>query len=98
MYTSIRIFKTNIEKLDEETLQKVETGFTQILRTIPGFHAYRLIDSGNHSVASISFYETEEGANASVEKSNAWVAENLRDLADGPPVAFLGEQVFSELA
>ena len=98
MHTSIRIYKTKQQRLDYETLEKIETGFTHILRTVPGFHAYRLIDSGNYSVASLSFYETEEGANESVEKSRAWVNENLSPLVDGPPTIFIGEQVFSNLA
>ena len=98
MHTSIRIYKAKIQKLDEETLEKVATEFTQILRSVPGFHAYRLVDSGNYEVASISFFETEAGANESVKKSREWVTENLAHLVDGPPTVFTGQQVFSELA
>jgi hypothetical protein len=98
MHTSIRIYKTNIEKLDEALLEKIETEFVQIIRTVVGFHAYRIIDSGNNSIATISLFETEEGANASHEKAREWVAANLAHLVDGPPTAFTGTQVFSELA
>ena len=94
MFTSIRIYKATVQKLDEETLEKLETEFAQILRTVPGFHAYHLNDSGNHSVASISVFETEAGANESVEKSREWVNANLAHLVDGPPTVFTGEQVF----
>ena len=98
MHTAIRFYKTKVEKLDEPTLHKIETEFTHILRTVPGFHAYRLIDSGNSSAASVSFYETEEGALQSIEKTRDWVEANLNHLVDGPPTVFIGEQVFSELA
>jgi hypothetical protein len=98
MHTSIRIYKTKIQALDDDTLEKLEKGFIQILRTVPGFHAYRLVDSGNHSVASISFYETEQGAIESVEKSRDWVNQNLAHLVDEPPTVFTGKQIFSELA
>jgi len=98
MFTSIRIYKSKIEKIDEDTLQKIETEFAQILRSVAGFHAYRFIDSGNYSAASISFFETEQGANESVEISREWVQANLAHLVDGPPTVFTGEQVFSELA
>ncbi|MDG0867163.1 hypothetical protein [Candidatus Lucifugimonas marina] len=98
MFTAIRIYKTKVERLDEPTLHKIETEFTQILRTVPGFHAYRLIDSGNYSAASISFYETEEGALESIEKTREWVKANLSHLVEGPPTIFTGQQVFSELA
>ena len=98
MHTSIRIYKATIQKLDDETLEIIESGFAQILRSVPGFHAYRIIDSGDYSIATISFFETEAGANESVEKSQTWVKENLSHLVDGPPNIFTGQQVFSELA
>jgi hypothetical protein len=98
MHTSIRIYKTNVEKLDDDTLQKIETEFVPILRTVAGFHAYRIIDSGDHTLATISFFETEQGANESVEKSHDWVHANLAHLVDGPATKFTGQQVLSELA
>jgi len=97
MHTSIRIYKSTIKKLDDDTLHKIETEFVQMLRTVAGFHAYRIIDSGNHSIATISFFETEQGANESFEKSQEWVSANLAHLVDGPPTKFTGQQVFSEL-
>ena len=98
MFVSIRTYKTKDQKLDAETIEKVESEFGQIIKDLAGFHAYRLVDSGNYSVASISVYETEESANESVEKSREWVAENLAHLIDGPATVFTGEQVFSQLA
>jgi hypothetical protein len=97
MHTSIRIYKTTIEKLDADILQKIETEFVKILRSVAGFHAYRIIDSGDHSIATISFFETEQGANESFEKSQEWVKANVAHLIDGPPTKFTGEQVFSDL-
>ena len=98
MFTSIRIFKTIDEKLDDDLIRQIENEFTPILRSVAGFHAYRMIDSGNHQVASISFFETKEGADESVAKSREWVAEHLAHLIDGAPTVFIGEQIFSALA
>jgi hypothetical protein len=53
-FISIRTYKTKDQKLDAETIEKVESGFAPIIKAVPGFHAYRLIDSGNYSVSSIS--------------------------------------------
>lgn len=97
MHASIRIYRTKIEKLDDALIGRIQDEFAPILKSTPGFHAYRLIDSGNHSVASITFFETEEGANESVERSREWVSTNLADIVDGDPVVFVGEQIFSEL-
>ena len=98
MYASVRIYKTKIEKLDDALIRRVQDEFANILRSVSGFHAYRLIDSGNYQVASMSFFETEQGASESVDKSLEWVTTNLADLIDGDPVVFVGQQVFSELA
>ena len=68
MHASMRIYKINVEKLDDELLGRVESEFATILKSVAGFHAYRLIDSGNYSVANISFFESEVGANESVER------------------------------
>ena len=97
-FISIRTYKTKDQKLDAETIKKVETGFAPIIKNVPGFQAYRLIDSGNYSVSSVSVYDTEESANESVERSTEWVNENLAQLVDGPATVFTGEQVFSQLA
>jgi hypothetical protein len=96
-FVSIRTYKTKDQKLDAETIEKVESGFAPIIKAVPGFHAYRLIDSGNYSVSSISVYDTEESANESVERSSEWVKENLAQLVDGPVTVFTGEQIFSQL-
>jgi hypothetical protein len=53
-FISIRTYKTKDQKLDAETIEKVESGFAPTIKAVPGFHAYRLIDSGNYSVSSIS--------------------------------------------
>ena len=97
MHTSIRIYKTNIQKLDEDILHKIETEFVQILRTVPGFHAYRIIDSGDHNIATVSFFETEQGATESIQKSQEWVHENLAHFVEGPPTLFTGQQVFNKI-
>ncbi|NQW18431.1 MAG: hypothetical protein HQ478_13185 [Chloroflexi bacterium] len=98
MHFSVRQYKANVEKLDAETLAKIENEFVPIMRSIPGFHAYRLIDSSNYAVATITAYETEEGTNVLVEKAREWVDANLRHLIDGPPTVLNGEQLFSEMA
>ena len=98
MHASVRIHKLKIEKLDDALIKRIHDEFVKILKSVSGFHAYRLIDSGNYSVATMSFFETDEGASESVERSREWVNANLADLVDGDPVVFVGQQVFSELA
>lgn len=97
MHVAIRHYKTNAPYLDADLIDRIKTEFVPMLRSTPGFHAYRVVDTGANEIATISFFESEEGARASVEKAAQWVAENLDDLVAGPPTVIEGEQVFSEL-
>jgi hypothetical protein len=63
-----------------------------------GFHAYRIIDSGNYELATMTAFETKEGADASDKKAREWVNANFSDLAKERVSAISAEQVFSELA
>ena len=97
MYVSIRHYQTTVPGLNSDLINRLRTEFAPILRSIPGFHAYRVVDTGSNEIATISFFETAEGAQASIEKSADWVHSNLADLIVGQPTVILGEQVFSEL-
>ena len=39
MHASMRIYKTNFEKLDDDLLGRVESEFATILKSVAGFHA-----------------------------------------------------------
>ena len=98
MHFSIRHYELNVEKLDNELIARIKNEFVPILKEIPGFHAYRIIDSGDHEIATMTAFETKEGAVASVEKAREWVDANFSDLVKERISAISGEQIFSELA
>lgn len=98
MHVSIRHYKTNVSHLDDDLLGRIKNEFVPLIRSTPGFHAYRIVDSGANEIATISIFETEEGAKASIEKAAEWVSANLAHLVAGKPTVIAGEQVLSELA
>ena len=98
MHFSIRHYRLNVEKLDSDLIGRIKNEFAPILREIPGFHAYRIIDSGNYELATMTAFETKEGADASTEKASEWVNANLAHLVKERVSAISGEQVLSELA
>jgi hypothetical protein len=59
-------------------------GFVPILRGLPGFKGYYLIDGGDELTA-VSLFDSQQAALASIEKAAAWVKENLPDIHQGPP-------------
>ncbi len=98
MHFSIRHYKLNVKGLDDDLIGRIKDEFVPILKEIPGFHAYRIIDTGDYEIATMTAFETKEGADASIEKARAWVDANLASLVKERVSAISAEQVFSELA
>ncbi len=98
MHVAIRHYKINVSHLDEELLDRIRNEFIPLIRPTPGFRAYRIIDTGANEIVTISVFDTEEGASASVEKAAEWVSANLAHLVAGPPTVITGKTVISETA
>ena len=98
MHFSIRHYTLNVKSLDDDLIGRIRDEFTPILKEIPGFHVYRIIDSGDYALATMTAFETKEGADASDEAASVYVAANFADLVKERVSAISGEQVFSELA
>ena len=97
MYFAIRQYNMAVKKLDQGVLYRIKSEFIPILKKTPGFHAYRVIDTGDYEIVTISAYETEEGAAASTDASAEWVGNNLTHLVAGTPTVFFGEDVLSAM-
>jgi hypothetical protein len=90
MYTAVRKYKTTpgaVSKL----IQRVQEGFVPIISQVPGFVAYYALDTGNDTVASISVFDDQAGADASTRQAADWVKQNLADLVQGTPEITAGE-------
>ena len=96
MYGAVRRYEgiTN----DAEAARLVGESFVPLLEKVPGFIAYYWIDAGNGVMASLSLYESQEGADKSVEIAHAWVAENAPALFPNPPRVTEGPVVASATA
>ena len=96
MYAAVRRYEgiTN----DAEAGRLVGESFVPLLEDVPGFIAYYWIDAGNGVMASLSLFESQEGANRSVEIARAWVAENAPMLFPNPPRVTEGPVVASAIA
>jgi hypothetical protein len=96
MYGAVRRYEgiTN----DAEAGRLVSESFVPLLEHLPGFIAYYWIDAGNGVMASLSLFESQEGADKSVEIAHAWVAENAPTLFPNPPRVTEGPVVASATA
>ena len=89
MHVVIRHYKTNVP-LDDALIDRVRNEFVPILKSVDGFNSYRILNTGQNELATISVFETAAGAEESVEKAAQWISENMADLVSGPPTVAVG--------
>ena len=92
MYVSIRRYLVHPNDVPE-IAKRVREGFAPIVKKLPGFVSYQLLDAGDGLVASISTFDTEQGANQSNEAALEWSRKNLTGLISGIPDVTAGEIV-----
>jgi len=83
MYVAIRRMKGQPGSIDEAA-RRIENGLVPILRSVPGFVEYDVVQVGEDEGLTISVYETQEQVEESNRRAAEWVKENLAPLAAGP--------------
>lgn len=91
MYSVVRWIKITETASPDEIANQVEDGFFPIIKAVPGFRAYYLLDLGDRTVGSITIFDTREGLDESVERAADWVRANLAPSVEGPPTMISGE-------
>ncbi|HET7881491.1 MAG TPA: antibiotic biosynthesis monooxygenase family protein [Acetobacteraceae bacterium] len=95
MFTTIRKYK--VRKGSVATLaRRVQEGFVPLVRQMPGFKSYYLIDGGPDELTTISMFETADAALASNEKAADWVRNNVLDQTRGMPEVIVGTVLIAE--
>jgi heme-degrading monooxygenase HmoA len=83
MFVAIRQLKVHSGSIDE-AVRRVENGLVPILRSVPGFVEYDVVQVGEDVGLTISVFETQEQAEESNRRAAEWVKQNLAPLAAGP--------------
>lgn len=92
MHMSIRQYPVAWGRLDE-TVRRATDGFLPIVRTLPGFVAYQVMDPGDSTLITVTVFDTEDGADECTRRATAWAAEFLGDVILGPPRIMAGPVV-----
>jgi hypothetical protein len=88
MYVSIRQYNgRNVAEFS----RRVQDGFVPIVRRVPGFLAWYLVDGGGGALFTVTICEERAGVEASVSAAAAWVEDNVADLVEGAPAVINGE-------
>jgi hypothetical protein len=77
--------------------RRVQQGFVPLLRGLPGYRGYYLLEGGPDVIIAISIFETADEALMSNEKAADWVRKNVTTLARGMPEVMVGDVLISEV-
>jgi hypothetical protein len=83
MYVAIRAYQGNTELA--EALSAREDELKDVIGAIEGFRAYYLVKLAE-GTATVSVFDSKEGADASTAAAAAWLSENMPDIAAAPYV------------
>lgn len=78
MFMSIRTYTVGAGQRDE-VVRRVDEGWTDELRRLPGFAAYYVVASGENELVSVTGFVEEKDLEAAVFKSGEWVGAHLME-------------------
>jgi len=78
-----------------EAARRVQEGFIPLLREVPGFVAYCVLDAGGGVIVSTSVFDDQAGSEESTKRAADYVRGNLASLIPNPPQVTAGEVVAS---
>jgi hypothetical protein len=72
-------------------------GLLALLRQMPGFRSYYLLDGGPDVLITISRFDSADEAFASNEKAAIWVRNNVLEFTKGMPEVMVGSTLIAEV-
>ena len=95
MFTIIRKFALTRGSAKEVT-RRVEDSFVPLLRNLPGFRGYYLLDGGPDVLISIRVFDSADEALASNEIAANWLRNHVLEFTKGMPEVIAGNVLVSE--
>jgi hypothetical protein len=89
MFTIIRKF-TLTPGSAKEVARRVQSSFVPLLRELPGFAEYYLLDGGPDVLISIRVFDSADDALASNEIAATWLRNNVLEFTKGMPEVMAG--------
>jgi heme-degrading monooxygenase HmoA len=80
----------------EELARRVRKGFVPMMRDMPGFKGYYLLDGGPDVLITITMFDGADEAFASNEKAANWVRKNVLEFTKGLPDVMVGNALIIE--
>lgn len=80
-----------------EVVRRVAEGGVPIVKAIPGFVSYAIMDASQGHLVTYSVYESKTGTEESTKKAAVWVKENIASMLPNPPRVIEGEVRLREI-
>jgi hypothetical protein len=81
----------------DEVVRRIAEGGVPIIKSIPGFVAYGILDAGGGKLVTYSVYESQVGTEESTKRAAAWVKEHIASMLPTPPQVLAGEVQLREV-
>ena len=81
MHATIRRYESIDQSRKSEVLKKVDENLLPLLKDLPGFNGYSLIDAGNGVMTSVGFFDTEAQADESTRIAGTWLRDQKLETA-----------------
>jgi hypothetical protein len=99
MHATIRRYESIDQSRKSEVLKKVDENLLPLLKDLPGFNGYSLIDAGNGVMTSVGFFDTEAQADESTRIAGSWLRDQKLETAlPNRPKITAGDVVVHETA
>jgi heme-degrading monooxygenase HmoA len=96
MFTTIRKYEVK-HGSGGEVARRVQRGLMPLLRGMPGFRGYYLVDGGPDVLISIRIFDSADEALAANEKAADWVRHNVLEFTKGLPEVMVGNNLIVEI-
>jgi hypothetical protein len=96
MFTIIRKFALTRGAIEEVT-RRVQDSFVPLLRALPGFREYYLMEGGPDVLISIRVFDSADEALASNEIAANWIRNNVLEFTKGMPEVMAGKVLVIEV-
>jgi heme-degrading monooxygenase HmoA len=77
----------------EELMRRAEKEILPVIRALPGFRAFHVVDCGGRGMMSIGFWDSKVAATRSSEVAREWVSRSAIGLIPFPPDLLEGDTV-----
>ena len=92
MHAVIRRYRVRLGTV-EQAARYAEKWFVPLVRKLPGFVMYYLLDAGNDTLASIGLFESRDGAESAAQLARDWFEDEWPSFRPLPPEVVVGEIV-----